>query len=153
MDRRGFLIHTARAGSVLLILPAGWAMSGCANNENVTTVAVAVGPTLRFRSDIAQNHTHDFSLITADLTGPRVNGVSGPTTTTLGHFHFVILSAAELAQIQFGGTINRETTVVDGHAHVFSLSLATAQEGTMQSPGGLDMAPSMTGTSTGVGGY
>jgi hypothetical protein len=139
MDRRGFLIHAARAGSVLLILPAGWAVSGCGNSASSTTTGTPAAPTtntLRFTSDITQNHTHDFSIATTNLSSPPANGLSGSTTTTLGHFHTVILSPAELAQIQSGGTVNKSTTIVDGHSHNFKFSLTTAQTGT---------APSTTG--------
>jgi hypothetical protein len=135
MDRRGFLIHTARAGSVLLILPAGWAVSGCdtnGDNDNPTIVTPA-GPVLRFTSEVTQNHTHDFSIGTADLSGPPQDGISGATTTTLGHFHTVVLSSSLLTQIQSGATINTQTTVVDGHLHNFKFSLATAQTGTTPS--------------------
>jgi hypothetical protein len=135
MDRRGFLIHTARAGSVLLVLPAGWSVLGCdtnGDNDKPTTV-VAAGPVLRFTSGVAQNHTHDFSIATADLSGPPQSGISGTTTVTLGHFHMVTLSQSLLSQIQAGGTVNTQTTVVDGHSHTFQFSLATGQTGTVPS--------------------
>jgi hypothetical protein len=148
MDRRGFLIQTARAGSVLLVLPAGWTVAGCGNSASSNTVpgAPAATPTansLRFTSQVVENHTHDFSIATADLNAPPTNGISGPTTTTLGHFHTVILAPAQLATIEAGGTVNMMTTVTDGHAHNFVFSLAAAE--------GTGTTPSTTGTGSDAG--
>jgi hypothetical protein len=130
MQRRGFLVQAARAGSVLLILPAGWSVSGCSNSANgefVTTPPAPAGSSLRFTSEVVASHTHDFSIAMADLMSPPADGLSGVTTTTLGHYHTVVLSPDDLTQIQAGGTVNRVTTVMDGHAHNFKLNLATGE--------------------------
>jgi hypothetical protein len=134
MDRRGFLIETARAGSVLLILPAGWALGGCGSGPSSTGGAgpgttgspTATANTLRFTSDVAGTHSHDFTIAMADLAQPSADGLTGPTTISLGHHHLIALSQGELTQIQAGGTLNKATSIVDGHLHNFKFSLATA---------------------------
>ena len=168
MHRREFLIQTARAGSILLILPAGWTVAGCNNSENNnTTLPPSATPTtnsLRFTSQVVESHTHDFSIATQDLMTPPAPGISGPTTTTLGHFHTVTLAPGQLAQIESGGTVSMTTTVTDGHAHTFVFSLGAAEgPGTTPTTTGTGSAadagagttPSTTGTGSGsgTGGY
>jgi hypothetical protein len=151
MDRRGFLIHTARAGSVLLILPAGWAVSGCDNDQNAVPAVNQGVVSFRFTSDITLNHTHDFTIVATDLNTPQTSGLNAPTTMTLGHFHTVILSPVDLMQISSGGTIIRTTSIVEGHAHDFTFSFATAEGQSTTPP--MTVSPVGPGTviSTGTG--
>jgi hypothetical protein len=132
MDRRGFLIHTARA-SVLLILPAGWATEGCGGDSSPASATGAAGGPggaatgLRFTSDTMAGHTHDFTIAMADFAEPPPAGLSGETTVTLAHTHTVSLTADELSQIEAGRAVSQQTTIVDGHQHTFKFSLSTAQ--------------------------
>ena len=129
MERRAFLIQGARAGAVLLILPAGGAVPGCGtdsvkgNLEGPTTSATSG---LLFTTDITGEHRHDFTIPADDLEHPPSGGLTGPTTTSLGHYHIVFLSQTDLARIQGGDTIFKVTSIVDGHLHNLNFSLATA---------------------------
>ncbi|HVU49910.1 MAG TPA: hypothetical protein VHL80_04440 [Polyangia bacterium] len=125
MDRRRFLATTARAGSVALILPAGW-LAGCgasSKDDPATTDPPTDG--LRFTSDVAGIHTHDFLLAMDDLSTPVE--VQGPTTVTLGHKHVVRLTQQDLTSIAAGATLNKATSIVDGHSHNFKFGLSTGQ--------------------------
>jgi hypothetical protein len=130
MDRREFLIRTLRGGSVVLVLPAGWALGGCSSG-NSTTMAVetpeAGADAIRFTSDTTGGHTHDFLIAMSTLEQPPSGGVSGDTTVTLNHDHIVSLSQDELAAIQAGQAVSKQTTVVDGHLHTFKFQLPHAQ--------------------------
>lgn len=130
MDRRGFLIRTLRGGSVLLVLPAGWALGGCSSGSS-TTMAVqtpdAGADGIRFTSDTTGGHTHDFFIAMSTLEQPPSGGISGDTTVTLNHDHVVSLSQDELAAIQAGQAVSKQTTVVDGHLHTFKFLLSSAQ--------------------------
>jgi hypothetical protein len=128
MDRRGFLIHTARA-SVLLILPAGWATAGCGGSSSPAAAGSPGGAAtgLRFISDTMGGHTHDFTIAMADFAEPPPSGISGETTVTLAHTHTVSLTADELSLIEAGQAVSKETAIVDGHQHNFKFSLSTAQ--------------------------
>lgn len=136
-------MQAARGASVLLAAPAGWAL-GC--NLGTTSAAPTPAPVspddgLTFISDLAGTHTHDFTIASDDLTTPPGSGFIGSTTATLGHHHEVALTAADLANIESGGTINRVTSIVDGHLHNFKFSLSTAE-----APG--PTPPSLVGSST-----
>jgi hypothetical protein len=128
MDRRRFLAEAVRAGSLLLILPAG-ELAGCVSGSKDGLTGPIVDPAngLRFTSDIAGIHTHDFTIAMDDLATPTAAGVKGPTTVSLSHRHVVMLSQGELARIQAGETLNKATSIVDGHLHNFKFSLATVQ--------------------------
>jgi hypothetical protein len=130
MNRRGFLVRTQRGGSVLLVLPAGWALGGCSSGGS-TTMAVeppdAGADGVRFTSDTTGGHTHDFVVAMSALAQPPSDGVSGDTTVTLNHDHVVSLSQDDLAAIQAGQAISKQTTVVDGHLHTFKFLLSSAQ--------------------------
>jgi hypothetical protein len=145
MDRRRFLVQTARAGSALLIVPAGW-LAGCTDSKDSPSDPVdppANG--LRFTSDKAGIHTHDFTIAMDELATPGDGGVQGPTTVSLGHKHIVKLTQAELTRIQAGETLNKVTSIVDGHIHNFKFSLATAQAQGDAPPTADGSAPSSSG--------
>jgi hypothetical protein len=130
MDRRGFLIRTLRGGSVLLVLPAGWALGGCGSGSSTTMAVVtpdAGADGIRFTSDTTGGHTHDFIIAMSTLEQPPSGGVAGDTTVTLNHDHVVSLSQDELAAIQAGQAVSKQTTVVDGHLHTFKFRLSSAQ--------------------------
>jgi hypothetical protein len=129
MDRRRFLIQAAKAGSALFLLPAGLA-AGCnlgTTSSRATPAPVSPDDGLTYTSDLAGTHTHDFTIPSDDLTTPPGQGLLGSTTATLGHHHEVALTAMDLANIESGGTINRVTSIVDGHLHNFKFSLSTAE--------------------------
>jgi hypothetical protein len=135
MARRMFLI---RGGSVLLTLPAGWALVSCGSSySNPSTANVSAGE-LQFTSSAVEGHTHDFSISMQDLSQPPSTGVSGNTTAAAGHVHVVSLSQAELGEIQANQVVSKDTSVVAGHMHTFQFSLAAANGG-----------GSSSGTSTG----
>jgi hypothetical protein len=145
MDRRGFLKATARAGSALLIVPAG-GLAACGNSKD-PTIPYAPLDGLRFTSDIAGIHTHDFTIATDDLDTPEGTGVQGPTTVALGHKHEIRLTQEELARIGTGATLNKATSIVDGHSHNFKFSLAVATpQGTVTSPTSSPDGSSSSGT-------
>ena len=128
MDRRSFLVRTVRGGSILLVLPAGWAIGGCGGNSNTTGENPGGAATgLRFTSDTTGGHTHDFTIAPADFTNPPAAGVSGQTTVTAGHSHFIALSESELATIHAGQAVTKSTSIVDGHVHTFKFELVRAQ--------------------------
>src|SRR5882672_12376516 len=110
MDRRAFLIEAARAGSVVLVLPMGWAAGGCGSGAPGQATGTPPTPanSLRFTCDISGIHTHDFLIAMDDFMTPPSQGVAGATTVTLGHKHTVALTEAELAAIEAGQTINKE---------------------------------------------
>jgi hypothetical protein len=142
MERREFLIRSAKGGSLLLILPVGWTVAGCGSNSTTPT---GTGSALRFTSSNVQGHTHDFSIDLVDLTSPPVAGLSGDTTVSLGHTHTVSLSQSELQEIEAGQTISKDTSSVQGHTHNFAFSAsASAGSGGSGTTG--------AGGSTGTGG-
>lgn len=148
MDRRAFLIEAARAGSVVLVLPMGWAAGGCGSGAPGQATGTTPTPanSLRFTCDISGIHTHDFLIAMDDFLTPPSRGVAGATTVTLGHKHTVALTEAELAAIEAGQTINKETSIIDGHQHNFKFSLSTAAQEGMTPATSSDGATSDSGT-------
>jgi hypothetical protein len=126
MDRRRFLKAAARAGSALLIVPVA-SFAACSDSKDQTGTTDPPVDGLRFTSDVAGIHTHDFLIAMDNLTAPADGGVQGPTTISLSHKHIVRLTQDDLARIQAGATLNKATSIVDGHTHNFKFSLSTAQ--------------------------
>jgi hypothetical protein len=121
MERRQFLINS---GKVLLVLPAGWALANCSsNNSNVPPTNVTTA-TRTFTSSVTAGHTHDFTLSGTEIDTPPGGGIMRDTSTTLNHFHMVTLTAAQLSQIAAGQVVTMDTSLVDGHLHTFTFSLA-----------------------------
>jgi hypothetical protein len=133
VDRRQFLIDSGR---VLLVLPAGWAVLGCSDNDSDNnnipstvppTTNVTTG-TLSYTSTVVAGHNHTFTLMMAEVDSPPAVGIArntGPASTD-GHVHVVVLTNAQLATIGMNGTVTMDTSVVENHSHTFTFSLAAA---------------------------
>ena len=119
MERREFLIRSAKGGSLLLILPVGWTVAGCGSTS---TPPAGTSNALRFTSSNVSGHTHDFSIDAVDLTSPPAAGLSGETSVSLSHTHTVSLAQSELQQIEAGQTITKDTSSTEGHIHTFEFS-------------------------------
>jgi hypothetical protein len=109
MDRREFLV---RSGAVMLILPAGWAVSGCSDDDD--------DGDLLFTSSTIDGHSHQITLTMAELQSPPTSGLSRDTSSNDGHTHRVELSADDLSRINLRQTVSKETSLVNGHTHTFT---------------------------------
>jgi hypothetical protein len=109
MDRREFLV---RSGAVMLILPAGWAVSGCSDDDE--------GVDLRFTSSTVGGHSHQITLTMAELQSPPSSGLSRDTSSSDGHTHRVELSADDLGLINLRQPVTKETSLANGHTHTFT---------------------------------
>jgi uncharacterized membrane protein YgcG len=154
MERREFLVKSARSGWVLLMLPVGWTVASCGSDNNASPppTANASGAALQFMSDVVGGHSHDFSITLADLTTPPAAGLTDSTTVSLGHVHAVTLTQAELSQIQSGATVTKETSLVQGHLHTFAFSLANGLSTTATGAGGSNTGSAGQSGSTGSSG-
>lgn len=112
------------AGSVLVVVPAVSLVACSDSKDNAPPPDPPVNG-LRFTSDVAGIHTHDFVIAMDDLTTPVT--VQGPTTISLSHKHIVRLTQDDLTRIQAGATLNKATSIVDGHTHNFKFALSTAE--------------------------
>jgi hypothetical protein len=128
-SRRDFVSTVA----VLVVgVPAGArlvaTLTGCGEEENecvdpgkVTTTADAI----TIASACSSGHNHALTLTMTELTTPPAAGVSRETTSYEGkHTHVVVLTEADLRQIQSGAAVNKDSTVSDGHAHTFVIKKA-----------------------------
>ena len=125
MERREFLIKTAKYGSLLLLLPVGWSVASCNGNDNNGATANQ-GNSLVFTSSTVESHNHEFVIVPVDLTSPPAAGITGDTSITLGHLHTVSLTQAQLQQIEAGQTVTQSTSTTEGHMHSFAFSLGAA---------------------------
>ncbi len=92
--------------------------SSCPHANEVTTTAM----TMTVTSSCNGGHTHDFDVMTADLSSPPAAGVMGESTADPkdGHTHTVALSMAELQQIQAGSAVTKTSGVTLSHTHTFT---------------------------------
>ena len=126
-SRREFLFA---AGRLVIALPVGWsivgAVAGCGSGSSSGACGnagklVTTGTSLVFTSSCDVNHTHDFTLMTTELSAPPASGVMRDTSvdTFDNHFHSVMLSEAELAMIESGTAVTRDTTPTNQHTHTY----------------------------------
>ena len=123
-SRREFL---STAGRVMVAVPAGWVLlqAGCGGGEengaqcDDENGVVLTGSELTVTSACADGHVHSFQITSQELVSPPSAGLTEPTTEDDGHTHQISLSQSEIQQIQAGETINKITSNVDGHTHVF----------------------------------
>ena len=127
-SRREFLFA---AGRLMIALPVGWsiagAVSGCGSSSSASGSCanadklVTMGTGLVLTSSCDASHTHDFTLMTTELSAPPANGVVRDTSIDPfdNHSHSVTLSQAELTMIEGGATVTKATTPTNGHQHTY----------------------------------
>lgn len=136
-SRREFLVA---AGRLMIAVPVGWSILGAAacgspssagGNSASSSCAdagklVTTGTSLVFTSSCDINHTHDFTLMTTELTAPPAAGVMRDTSvdTFDNHFHGVTLSQDELTMIESGTPVTKTTSVAGGHTHMYTFRSA-----------------------------
>jgi hypothetical protein len=127
--RREFL---SAAGRLLIALPVGWSIggvvAGCGSGSSATAAGcsnagklVTNGTSLVFTSSCDASHTHDFTLMTSELSAPAAAGVMRDTSidTFDNHAHTVTLTQAELTMIEGGATVTKASTPTNGHEHTY----------------------------------
>jgi hypothetical protein len=128
-SRRQFLVA---AGRLMVALPVGWSIAGCGSSgstaggcANAGKLATS-GTSLVFTSSCDSSHTHDFTLMTTELSAPAAGGVMRDTSidTFDNHSHNVTLTQAELTMIEGGATVTKATTPTNGHEHTYSFKKA-----------------------------
>ena len=124
-SRREFLVA---AGGLMIALPVGWsiaaALPGCGSGSGNCGNAgklVTSGASLVFTSSCDASHTHDFTLMTTELSAPPAVGVMRDTSADSfdGHFHAVTLTQADLMTIQGGTPVTKITSVTNQHMHTY----------------------------------
>jgi hypothetical protein len=129
MKRREFLV---KGGSVLLILPAGWAVTSCDDSSNDNTIPPNT-------TDAGSNGSGGAATPASTGTGgsggaaPAPAGGTGGTagsahltftsSVVAGHSHQFDVDMAVLQQPLSAG-LSGNTTVADGHVHTVELSVA-----------------------------
>jgi hypothetical protein len=124
-SRREFLVA---AGQLLIALPAGWALAGCGSSSGSAAAGCAnagklatSGTSLVFTSSCDETHTHDFTLMTTELSSPPTSGIMRDTSIDPfdNHSHMVTLTQAELTMIEGGATVTKASTPTNGHDHTY----------------------------------
>lgn len=136
MDRREFLRDATR---MLRVLPFGTFLLECTNDNGGGTSTIAnptnpgadttppdappqvQGANIVYTSSKTNDHSHSFSVPSADLTSPPPSGVSGATTSAQLHSHDVVITQADLQAAMGGQTVKVETNNVLGHTHTFTI--------------------------------
>lgn len=124
MNRRDFV-------ETLLVLPVGVFLVHCGSSTNYSSSggggsdAPAAPPGLNgsqavYTSSENQGHHHTFGIDLSAFTSPPSSGVSGDTSSDLQHTHTVSVSAADLANVESGGSVMVTTSSSSGHTHVFT---------------------------------
>ena len=122
-SRRDFLVA---AGRLMVALPVGWSIVGCGSSTTANSCAnadklVTSGASLVFTSSCDLTHTHDFTLMTSELSTPPTAGVMRDSSADPfdNHTHSVTLTQAELMSIAGGTTVMKTTSLVNQHTHTY----------------------------------
>jgi hypothetical protein len=118
----------ASVGAALIIAkltPAFQAQSTSTTNPTPVPAPVNLPPACNgfaATSTVANSHTHDVCIPTADIQGAPGGGGVYQTTVTNGHNHNVTLSQAQLEGLNGTGPLAPVTSsVTGGHTHDFTL--------------------------------
>ena len=79
-----------------------------------------------FTSSCDTDHTHEFTLMTTELSAPPATDLVRDTSidTFDNHFHTVTLAQAELTMIESGTPVTKTTTVTNAHTHSYTFRKA-----------------------------
>ncbi len=132
-SRREFLLATGR---LMIALPIGWSIAsvaaGCGGSSSATGSCdnagklVTTGTSLVFTSSCDSSHTHDFTLMTTELSAPPAAGIMRDTSIDPvdSHFHIVTLSQDEMTMIESGTPVTKTTSVAGAHTHMYTFRMA-----------------------------
>ena len=103
---------------LLQLMGGGWALAGCGGGGSSYTAPPPPGPAGGCVATIAGNHGHVLSIPAADLnsTFDKTYDILGTAT----HSHSVTFTAAQLAQLKAGMTVQVTTTTTLAHDHAIS---------------------------------
>jgi hypothetical protein len=116
MDRREFLV---RIGGLVLAAPLALEVAGCGEDDGGDGNGDANGFTVT--SSLSSGHTHNVTVLNADLANPPVEGVAYTSTSSGGHTHAITLSQAQLTEINEGGEVTVTSTQNSGHTHSWTI--------------------------------
>ena len=118
MKRREFLGWSYRVGGALLIAPAVVSTGSIACSDNESGSGGSASRT--FTVDMANGHTHDFSIPNSVLSSPPALGYVATTTSDSGHTHTVSMSQQDLLDIEDGTGASGSTSFNSAHLHGWS---------------------------------
>lgn len=111
MTRRDFAGKFRRLGAAAL-LTVGGLLAGCGDEDEETPTNELV-----FTTSIEAGHQHVVRLDRSLLETPPAEELVLRTSTEAGHNHAVRVTPAELRLLDDGGTVDKTTTINDGHSH------------------------------------
>jgi hypothetical protein len=74
-----------------------------------------------FSSSTTLSHSHNVTLLKAEVDSPPASGISHSTTASSGHSHTVIMTQDQLLACKNGDTVAVDTTTVNDHHHTFQI--------------------------------
>jgi len=113
MHRRSFLIRALL--TPLAAAAAAW-LQACGGDDTMLATSASCdgrAPTI----GVASNHTHPACVPMATLNGGAAYTLTLQATTYAPHTHTFALSAAEVTNLQTGGTLSGISSVSSSHQH------------------------------------
>jgi hypothetical protein len=116
ITRKAFLVQLVQVGG------GGWLLAGCGGGGGDDPPAPPPPPAGTCAATIAGNHGHALLIPTADLDSAtaKTYDIQGAAA----HTHSVSFSAAQLAQLKAGGTVNVTSSFTIDHDHAVGVRCA-----------------------------
>ncbi len=74
-----------------------------------------------FYSTTSQNHSHSVTVTKLAIQSPPAEGYSHATSLVNSHVHTFTMSQSQLQAVKDGAKLDIETSVDNGHSHVFTI--------------------------------
>lgn len=122
MERKQFLVHVTGAMGLMPLLVT---QIGCDNpygaDEDKGTGSDGGTNSFTVTSSIDDGHTHNVTILLADVTTPPDS--SKTITSTGSHTHTITLSKSDFEALADGQTIPKTSSNRNNHTHTFSIKV------------------------------
>ena len=123
MERKQFLIHVTGAMGLMPLLVT---QIGCDNpygaNEDSSSSDNGT-ESFSVTSSKDSGHTHNITILLADVDTPPESGKSLTSTSSGSHTHTVTLSKSDFESLASGQEITKTSSNSNGHTHTFSIKV------------------------------
>ena len=112
---------TGSGGGAAGTTGTGGGAAGTGGGGGTTTTSACTDPLPETIMPDANDHNHSMTIATSTLNAATAQTFTTSSGGSPAHMHMVTLEPAQLGTLKGGGMVTVTSTIVDGHAHMFTV--------------------------------